>query len=225
MIYSQIVIKFLQNPLILLTYLIPSFILGLIIAYVYKNTNRSVSYSQSFVVTLVLLLPVISLIIVFISNNIARAIGVFGAFSVLRFRNAIKDTKDMFFIFWILATGLILGVNQIGSAIFTTLIIALMVYILHWSNFGRFSDYDYLLVYFLDTTKADVSDISAELKEFVNRQNILNVQSSKDGKETEITTSVTLKRDAEIDDVLKKLKKHKAIKSLSLNPAKFDLEY
>jgi len=225
MLHSQTIINFLQNPLILLSYLIPSFILGLVIAYVYKSTNRTVSYSQSFVVTLVLLLPVISLIIAFIANNIAAAIGVFGAFSVIRFRNAIKDSKDMFFIFWVLATGLIIGVNQIISSIFTTSIISLMVYILHWSNFGRFSDYDYLLVYFLDTTKADVSDISSELKQLISRQNILNIQSSKDGKETEITTSITLKKDAEIDDVLKKLKKNKAIKSLSLNPAKFDLEY
>ena len=111
MFSTKELIKIFTDPLNLIIYLGVSFVLGILIAYVYKKSNRSVSYSQSFVNTIVLLLPVITMIIMFISNNLATAIGVFGAFSVVRFRTAIKDSKDMFFVFWVLATGLIIGVK------------------------------------------------------------------------------------------------------------------
>ena len=225
MFSTKELIKLFTDPLNLAIYLVAGFLLGMIIAYVYKKNNRSVTYSQSFVTTLVLLLPVITMIILFISNDLARAVGVFGAFSVVRFRTAVKDSKDMFFIFWVLATGLILGAGELSSAVFVTFMLSIMVYILNKMNFGRFSDYDYLLEYVLDTAKSDTSKVTEDLKKFVATQNILNVQSAKDGKEIEITLSLVLKKDVTLDILTTELKKNTAIKTFSVNPAKFDLEY
>ena len=166
-----------------------------------------------------------AIIISFVSNDVARAIGVFGAFSIVRFRTAVKEAKDMFYIFWILATGLVMGAGDFSAGLTSTIVISIMVFVLNKSNFGKFSDYEYLVVYLLDTTKADISKISKKLAKLVKGQEILNVQSAKDGKEIEITTSVSLKKDIHVDTLVETLKKEKAIKSLSVNPAKFDLEY
>jgi uncharacterized membrane protein YhiD involved in acid resistance len=225
MFTTKELIRTFNSPFNLLILLGLSFILGIGIAYVYKNNTKSASYSQSFVNTLVLLLPVVALIISFVANDVARAIGVFGAFSIVRFRTAVKEAKDMFYIFWILATGLVMGAGEFSAGITSTAIISGMVFILSKSNFGKFSDYEYLVVYLLDTTKADISKISKKLMKLVKSQEILNVQSAKDGKEIEITTSVSLKKDIQVDALVEALKKEKAIKSLSVNPAKFDLEY
>lgn len=225
MFSTKELIKTFNSPLNLFILLTMSFLLGLAIAYVYKKNSKSASYSQSFVNTLVLLLPVVALIISFVSNNVARAIGVFGAFSIVRFRTAVKEAKDMFYIFWILATGLVMGAGAFSAGITSTIVIAIMVFILNKTNFGRFSDYEYLVIYLLDTTQADISKISKKLSKLVKSQEILNVQSAKDGKEIEITTSVSLKKDIQVDTLIEKLKKEKAVKSLSVNPAKFDLEY
>lgn len=225
MFSTKDIIKTFNNPINLLIFLSISFLLGIGIAFTYKKNNHNVSYSQSFVNTIALLLPVVTLIIMFISNDLARAIGVFGAFSVVRFRTAVKDAKDMFFIFWVLATGLIIGTGDITSALVTTPIIAGMVYLLTKTNFGRFSNYDYLVIYVLDTSKSDISQVTNKLKEFTKTQDILNVQTAKDGKEIEITTSVIMRKNENVDVLLTELKKIKAIKSLSINPAKFDLEY
>src|SRR3989339_173413 len=210
MFSTKELIKIFTDPLNLIIYLGVSFVLGILIAYVYKKSNRSVSYSQSFVNTIVLLLPVITMIIMFISNNLATAIGVFGAFSVVRFRTAVKDSKDMFFLFWVLATGLILGVGQISSAIFITIVISGMVYFLNKINFGKFSDYDYLLEYVLDTAVSDNSQVVSHLRKFLSKHNILNVQSAKDGKEIEITMSLVLKKDVNLDHLTAEIKKNKA---------------
>lgn len=225
MFSSKQLIKTFNEPANLVILLTLSFILGLAIAYVYKKNSKSASYSQSFVNTLAILLPVVALIISFVSNDIARAIGVFGAFSIVRFRTAVKEPKDMVYIFWILATGLVMGAGNFSAALTSTIVISLMVLFLHKYNFGKFSDYDYLVVYLLDTTKADISKITNQLNKLVKNQEILNVQSAKDGKEIEITTSVTLKKNIRVDTLIEILKKEKAIKSLSVNPAKFDLEY
>ena len=225
MLKVKTVIKALIGPISITYYLIIAFFLGLLIAWIYKKSNKSVSYSQSFVNMLALLLPTVTLIIMFIANNIARAVGVFGAFSVVRFRTAIKDAKDMFFIFWVLAIGLVLGVGQVLSAIFATTLIALMIYFLYKTNFGRFSDYDYLLVYLLDTKKSDTSEVTQALTPLVKHQELLNIQSSKEGTEVEITLSLSLRPKVSIESIIRELKRIKGIKSLSVNPAQFELEY
>lgn len=225
MFTTKELIKTFNTPINLIILLALSFILGIAIAFVYKKNSKSASYSQSFVNTLVLLLPVVALIISFVSNNVARAIGVFGAFSIVRFRTAVKEAKDMFYIFWILATGLVMGAGDFAAGFTSTATISIMVFFLSKSNFGKFSDYDYLLVYLLDTTKADIGKISKKLTKLVKNQEILNVQSAKDGKEIEITTSVSLKKDVHVDKLVEELKNEKAVKSMSVNPAKFDLEY
>ena len=79
--------------------LILSFILALIIGKVYKETHKGVSYSQSYVHTLVIMAVVVSLIMLIIGSNIARAFSLVGALSIIRFRNAVKETRDVGFVF------------------------------------------------------------------------------------------------------------------------------
>ena len=71
-----------------------SFVLSAMIGWVYRMTHRNISYSQSYVQTLVILGMIISLIMLVVGSNIARAFALVGALSVIRFRNAIKETRD-----------------------------------------------------------------------------------------------------------------------------------
>ena len=100
-----------------------------------------------------MLLPLVALIINVVNNNVARAIGVFGAFSVTRFRTPIKDTRDMVYIFWILAVGLAVGAGETSIAITSTIIVCILAYILKFTNFGNTNNFDYLLIYNLQTKK------------------------------------------------------------------------
>ena len=105
------------------------------------------------------------------------------------------------------------------------MIIAFMVYFLNKINFGKFSDYDYLFEYVLDTSKSDNTKVIQNLKKLLSKQNILNVQSTKDGKELEITMSLVLKKGVTLDQLTEEVKKNNAVKNFTVNPAKFDLEY
>src|SRR5262245_66264308 len=75
-----------------------SFALSLGVSWVYRFTHRGVSYSQGYVHTLVIMTTAVSLIMLIIGSNIARAFALVGALSVIRFRNAVKESRDIGFM-------------------------------------------------------------------------------------------------------------------------------
>ncbi len=114
--------------------LLLSFICGLIVGRVYKVTHKGISYSQSNVQTYVLMCVVVSLIMLIIGSNIARAFSLVGALSIVRFRNAVKESRDVGFVFWAMAVGMCCGTRFYAEAIYATVTISVFVFIMHYFN-------------------------------------------------------------------------------------------
>jgi len=113
-----------------------SFVLCIAITWSYRHTHRGVSYSQSFVHTVVIMGVVVSVIMLIIGSNIARAFSLVGALSIVRFRQAIKDTRDIAYIFLAMAIGMACGTRFYLLAIFATILMLSMVHIMHVTNYG-----------------------------------------------------------------------------------------
>ena len=92
--------------------IIIAFILGVIISWIYRRTHRGYSYSNSFISTLTILSMVTAFVMMVIGNNIARAFSLVGALSIIRFRTAVKDTRDTAFVFLSLAVGMAVGTGS-----------------------------------------------------------------------------------------------------------------
>ncbi len=107
-----------------------SFVLSLVIGWTYKSTHRGVAYSQSYVQTLVLLAMVVGIIMLIIGSNIARAFTLVGALSIVRFRNAIKETRDVGFIFFAMAIGMACGTRFYALAVMATLVISGLIWVM-----------------------------------------------------------------------------------------------
>lgn len=88
-----------------------SIILGLIISISYMKTSKEEVVTSGFAVTLIMLPAIISIIILLVGNNVARAFSLAGAFSIIRFRSEPKDPKDISYIFFTLAVGLSAGMG------------------------------------------------------------------------------------------------------------------
>lgn len=114
-----------------------SFVLSAIVAWVYRYTHKNVSYSQSFVQTLVMCGMIIALIMLVVGSNIARAFALVGALSVIRFRNAIKETRDVGFIFLVMAIGMTTGTRFYLLAIAATVAICLVLLIMYKFNWFK----------------------------------------------------------------------------------------
>ncbi|GAA2714778.1 MULTISPECIES: DUF4956 domain-containing protein [Actinoplanes] len=111
-----------------------SFLLSAMIAWIYRFTHRNVSYSQSYVQTLVILGMLISLIMLVVGSNIARAFALVGALSVVRFRNAIKETRDVGFIFLVMGVGMATGTRFYSLAIVAAIVISLVIVVMFRFN-------------------------------------------------------------------------------------------
>ena len=115
-----------------------SLLFGAIIAATYYKTTDYVSFQRSMAVTLMMLPVILSVIIVFIGSNIARAFSLAGTLSIIRFRSAPGDPKDIGYIFFDIAAGLACGVGLYGyGAVFVILLCAVMLIIEKLNLFER----------------------------------------------------------------------------------------
>lgn len=110
-------------------------LLGLGISLVYRYIHREEDYSASFTVTLIMLPAIIAMIIFLVGNNVARAFSLAGAFSLIRFRSAPGDAKDIAYVFFTLGVGLACGMGYIGYAVLFAIIICIVMYILYKVEF------------------------------------------------------------------------------------------
>ena len=97
-------------------------VLGFLIFVSYYITHRGTIYSKKFNASLVVLTVLTGTVMTVIGNNIALSLGMVGALSIVRFRTAIKDSRDTVYIFWTVIVGICCGVGDymvalIGSAV------------------------------------------------------------------------------------------------------------
>ena len=112
-----------------------AFILGLFIAYTYKKTHQGLSYSQSFVLTIIFVTIIIGFVMMVIGNSLARAFALVGALSIIRFRTVVKDTKDTAYVFMALAVGMGAGTGNYFIAVYATAFMSGVAWILYKFNF------------------------------------------------------------------------------------------
>lgn len=125
--------------------LLLSFCLGNVVGWVYMWTHSGLSYSRMFVSSLVVLPVVVALVMTLLSTNIAIAFGFLAVFSVVRFRNVIKDPRDTTFVLWSVVLGMASGISKFGIAIVGCVFIGLIFVYLHFSQFGRRLTFDTIL--------------------------------------------------------------------------------
>ena len=148
-----------------------SFFINLFIFYIYRKTFKGVIYNRQFNVGLVLTGLVVTLVVLPISSNIALSLGMVGALSIVRFRTAIKDPKDIVFTFWTITVGIICGAGLYLVAIVGVPIIAIMLFVLERTRFQGPEPYLLVIHYKSDAEVA----VQAALPKHKIRSRTVNV--------------------------------------------------
>lgn len=159
--------------------LISSLVIGFAISLLYIVTHKKTGYAPSFAVTIVMLPAIIAVIIMLIGNNVARAFSLAGAFTIIRFRSAPADPKDIAYIFFTLAAGLALGLGFVGYAVIFTLVLAAALIVLETAKYG--------------VPKTEHFILKVTVPENLNYQNLI------DDILTEYSTSYRLKKVKTVD--------------------------
>lgn len=110
-------------------------VIGFLISLIYMVTHRKEGYSQSYVLTMIMLPTIVSLILLLI-NTTAGALSLAGAFTLVRFRSVAGDPKDIAYIFFAMAAGTACGIGYIGFAIVFFIILGIVMFVLSETDFG-----------------------------------------------------------------------------------------
>lgn len=118
---------------------------GFVISMTYRLTSDSLNYSPAFVRSLVILSMITALVIMVIGNNLARAFGLVGTMSIIRFRTAVKDVQDIVFIFFTLAAGMAAGIGLRGTAVVGTLLICGILILLQRMHYAHHTEHQFIV--------------------------------------------------------------------------------
>lgn len=188
--------------------LLASILIGIYIWGVYRNQSKSAFYSRDLNLTIAGLPIVVCAIMIAMQSNLIVSLGMVGALSIVRFRNAIKNPLDLLYCFWAVSAGIICGV---GLILLVVLLCVVMTVLIVFSSFipnakassvlvlrSSKENFEYLAV--TETIKKNASYVKEKSRSIV-------------GTDTEIIYELTTKDE---NRLLKEIKeKHKFIDSIS----------
>ncbi|MDG5800511.1 DUF4956 domain-containing protein [Marinilabiliaceae bacterium ANBcel2] len=149
---------------------------GLLIALLYKHTYQGLNYSAAFTISIVMLTMITSIVIMVIGNNLARAFGMVGAMSIIRFRTAVKDASDIMFIFFALAIGLAAGVKLYSIAFLGTFMVGGVYLLINKFSFSLSNKKEFLMHIAADSEETPDNPFGALFKKYCKGHKLVNVK-------------------------------------------------
>ena len=155
------------------TAIILSILYSFIIAKVYLMVHRGYSYSKSYLHTMIMVSVTVAMIMVIIGSEIARAFALVGAMSIIRFRNPVKDPRDVAFLFVTIAIGMACGVGFYMYATVFTFTIVILMLCMHYYNFGDLPSKSYVVK--LVSASAQKDEILRVCHQFCSSVHLLSI--------------------------------------------------
>ena len=205
--------SFLKNFMeaISLETLIVSSVVSLIFAIgvyiVYLLTCDKTIYSKKFNIAMSLMTVITSSLVLAMQSNIVISLGMVGALSIVRFRTAIKEPKDLLFLFWAISNGIIIGAGLYSVA--TVLAIVLSIALLIFEVIPEKGKSMLLVINFKDLDK------EAKIEEVLKNQKVKFTVKSKNvfKDKVDIMYEICTKKDTEM---LAELQKIESVNSMNL---------
>jgi uncharacterized membrane protein YhiD involved in acid resistance len=192
-------------------------ICGFAISLLYRHTYRGPGYSVAFVNTILLLTMITSMVIMTIGSNLARAFGLVGAMSIIRFRTAVKDTQDIVYIFFALAVGMAAGGGYYNIAFMGTAIIGVVIYLSSLTTGSVLQKEEYLLQVSCQMNGDDTPPHVSLLKRYCRSHHVINTRALGDeGDRLEIAYYVKLRDKGSSDRFVRELRQTKGVSHVNL---------
>lgn len=193
-----------------------AFVLGFLISSIYKWTYQGYTYSASFVNTLVLISMVTAIVIMVIGNNLARAFGLVGAMSIIRFRTAVKDTKDIAFVFFALAGGLAAGAGNHMVGLVGCAVVGLVAILLYLFNYGIIEQKELLLRFWMEPVESETPPYMPIFDKYLVSHRLVNMRSARLGQFLELSFNVKFKKDVDHQRLIREMSMIEGIERISL---------
>ena len=167
------------------------FLVGVIIAFVYKKCYRGVLYSPTFAMTLVMLTLITTPVVMCIKSDLSLSMGMVGALSIVRFRTAVKDPMDTAYMFWALTMGILLGAELYIIALVVVLGISVVLFLM---TFVKFTNPNASLLVLHYDEDAEY-DINQQLRRMVKQRRLRSKTVTRTGAEMTFEVRLDNKQD------------------------------
>jgi len=194
-----------------------SFVLCSVIAKLYQVTFQSLSYSRSFVHTLILGGMITCMVMMSMGDSIARGVGVLGALSLIRFRTVVRDPRDMMFLFASLGLGIACGAGMFAVAVTGCVLISSVIVLLHWAPFATHRRYEAMLRFLVEANDDKArTDVDGVLAECCSAYTMLAMREAVQGDLLEYSYQIRLIDPSYQVDIVKKLEALESIAEVNL---------
>jgi uncharacterized membrane protein YhiD involved in acid resistance len=179
--------------------------LNLLIATIYRKTYKGTRYSQDYVQTLIIIGVVTTILIMVVSGNGAVAFGMFAAFSVIRFRRTLGQSRDLAFVFFAMAIGMVVGAGLYSMAFIITAIVGAAIYLLTKTDAFAPRRASHMMTLRM-TSDMDFEELLKPVfDQFTDRVQLVSVSSAQAGMMTELRYGMQLKLGASTPKLLEAL--------------------
>lgn len=196
--------------------LVIAMILGVVVAKVYKRVHKGISYSESYAYSIVLVTMIVTFVMMVIGGNLTRAFTLLGAFTIIRYRTAVKDPKDTAFIFLALVLGLAVGGSNYAMAITGTFIISITALLLDKLNFGSMIKLEQVLYLTIESKSINQEALESILKKHFKKVSIINVNYNSATESLQYSYNVKLFSQDEQSDAIQAIAKIKGVKDAEI---------
>jgi hypothetical protein len=182
-----------------------AYLFGQMIAWVYVFTHSGVSYSRSFVVSLIVLPVLVSLVLIVMANSLITAFGLIAVFAVVRFRNALRDTLDTCYVLAVIILGSACGTQKFSSAIVGAIALSGLFVFLWMTASGTRHRFDLILNLRWTRPAAELTEVSQLLNRHSLRVHIANQHFGKGTEAANLSYRLLLRDPARAAELLSEL--------------------
>jgi hypothetical protein len=107
------------------------------VSWVYMSARREPGHSQAVAQALLILPIVVAGIVLLVRNSLALAFSLAGVVAAVRFRNTMRDARDLVFIFLAIAVGFSAGVQTLAVGAVLSMVFNIVLLLTWRYDFGR----------------------------------------------------------------------------------------
>ena len=185
--------------------LLLSFLFGQMFAWVYMKTHAGISYSRSYVISLIVLPVLVALVLLVMSNNLVVGLGLMAVFAIVRFRNVLRDTLDTCYVLAVIIMGTACGTQKFSTAIVGGPVIAGLFLYLWMTAAGTRHRFDLILNVRWLRPQSEMEDILMLLERHCLRIHIANQHFGKGVEGADLSYRLLLRDPRRASELLSEL--------------------
>jgi uncharacterized membrane protein YhiD involved in acid resistance len=197
--------------------LLLALVCGAVIAGIYRLVRRRDEITQTFPSTLVLLAILCAMLPQVIGENVARAFGLVGALSIVRFRTVVEDTLDITFVIFAVLVGMAVGADHLMVALIGIVVVGGAAFLVHpRGNSNKWSDVDSSLSVRVGVGRNPDAVVQSVFEKHLTRFELISGSTGRQGAALDLTYKVRLRPSSKAAELLDELNRVEGVQSVEL---------